>query len=164
MQLTAIQLFDQVLGANTIFVIAEAGYTFNHGFDEDGATKYDGTANVAINPLTATPFTDANGNIIVSGSVTESAWGYRALVGAEYSNVIAGVSLTPEMFWSHDVKGISSLGGSAFMEGNQRLGLTLNADYLNTYNASLSYTRYSGEQDDVLSDRDYAAISVGMQF
>ncbi len=163
-QVTALQLFDQVLGANSILFLAEAGFTYNHGFDEDGVTKYGGTAFPELNPATGTLYTDANGNVIIANSVTESSWGYRALVSAEYSGILPAITLTPEIYWSHDVEGVASASGSGFLEDNKRLGLSLSADYQNTYTGTVSYTRYSGGQDDSLSDRDYASISVGMQF
>jgi hypothetical protein len=146
-QLTAIQLFDQVLGASQIALVAEAGYTYLHDFDQYGDIKFDGTTFESM-----------------ADTVTESSWGYRALISADYTDVFAGVNLTPEIYWSQDVKGVSSAGGSAFVEGNERLGLTLNANYLNTYNASVSYTRLSGGENNLLRDRDYASISMGMQF
>jgi len=145
-QVTAIQLIDQVLGASSIALIGEAGFTHFNDFDEDGVTKYEGSA------------------LAVTNTATQDSWGYRALLIAEYTDVFAGVTLSPELYWSHDVSGVSGLGGSAFKEGNKRLGLTLNANYLNTYNASVSYTQISGEDDDLLSDRDFASISLGMQF
>jgi len=42
--------------------------------------------------------------------------------------------------------------------------LALNADYQSLYNGSISYTRYSGGQYSQVSDRDFASISVGVQF
>jgi len=145
-QVTATQLIDQVLGASTIALVGEAGFTHINDFDEDGVTKYEGSA------------------LSIKNTATQDSWGYRAMLIAEYPDVFAGITLTPELYWSHDVSGVSSLGGSAFREGNKRLGLTLNADYLNSYNASISYTQISGEDNDLLSDRDFASISLGMQF
>ncbi len=145
-QVTAIQLIDQVLGASSIAIIGEAGFTHINDFDENGITKYEGSA------------------LSVTDTATQDSWGYRALLIAEYTDVFSGISLSPELYWSEDVSGFASLGGSAFKEGNTRLGLTVNADYLNTYNASISYTKISGENNDLLSDRDYASVSLGMQF
>jgi len=62
------------------------------------------------------------------------------------------------------VEGVSPVTGSGFNEGDETLGLTLTADYLNTYNAAISYTQLSGGPANYLSDRDFASISVGMQF
>jgi len=149
-QLTAIKFYDQVGSASRITLIGEAGYTFIHGLDEsDDAIKfgrsgiYDGED---------------------EGFVTESSWGYRARIAADYPDVFAGVNLKPILSWSHDVKGFSPQPGGAFKEGQQSLGLTLKADYLATYYASISYTQFMGGDYSVVSDRDFASINVGMQF
>ena len=42
------------------------------------------------------------------GYVTDMAWGYRLRVSADYNNVLnTGVTVTPSVFWSHDVEGVS---------------------------------------------------------
>jgi hypothetical protein len=142
-----------VAGASRITVIGEAGYTFIHDFEEgDGVTKY-GRAGLY----------DVDG-AADDGFVTESSWGYRARIVANYSDVFAGINLKPVLAWSHDVKGFAPQPGGAFREGQQSLGLTVKADYLATYNASIGYTQYMGGDYSVISDRDFASVSVGMQF
>lgn len=148
-QVTAITFLDRMLGANQITLVGEVGYTFIHGFDEsDDAIKF-GRAAVF------------DGD---EGYVTESSWGYRARMMANYSDVFAGVNLTPILAWSEDVKGFAPQPGGAFNEGQQSLGFTLEADYLSTYNASVSYTQFMGGKYSLIKDRDFAAVSVGMQF
>jgi|GEM_PF-2843174 len=98
------------------------------------------------------------------GFVTESSYGYRTRVVAEYNDAFMGINLTPVLAFSHDVKGYAPQPGGAFVEGQQSLGFTLNADYQSTYNASLSYTQFMGGDYSVISDRDFASVSVGMQF
>ncbi len=151
-QVTAIKFIDQVAGANRITLIGEAGYTFIHDFKEgSGEIRY-GRAAIFSLP----------GN--TDGFVTESSYGYRARMVAEYTDVLMGVNLTPVLAFSHDVKGYAPQPGGAFIEGQQSLGLTLNADYQSTYSASLSYTQFMGGDYSVVSDRDYASISMGIQF
>src|SRR5690606_24429680 len=42
------------------------------------------------------------------GYVTDMAWGYRLRVSMDYNNVMnSGVTVTPSVFWSQDVEGIS---------------------------------------------------------
>ena len=147
LQLTAVQLLDRVLGADQVTLIGEAGYTFVNDYGQYGDLKFDGF-----------------GDETMVDTVTESAWGYRLLAKADYANAVAGIALSPEVFWSHDVEGVSSISGSGFVEGNERLGVGLNADYLNTYNASLSYTRISGGGNNTVSDRDFVSVSMGLQF
>lgn len=151
-QVTGIKFFDRVAGANRLTVIAEAGYTFIHDFKEGAGEIRYGRSGIY----------DVPGND--SGFVTEASYGYRARLVADYSDVFAGVNLTPILAWSHDVKGYAPQPGGAFMQGQKSLGFTLKADYLTTYNASIAYTQFSGGDNSVIYDRDFASISVGVQF
>ncbi len=145
-QVTAIQLIDQVLGASRFAIVAEAGYTFAHDFDEsDSAINFDG-----------------NGDKL--DTVTESSWGYRARVIGQYTDVFAGINLSPVLSLSHDVDGVAPAPGGNFIEGQKTIGFTLNAEYLNTYTAAVSYTQYSGGKTFNLGDRDFASFTLGMQF
>ena len=147
LQLTGIQLFDQVMGASQVMLVAEAGYTYVHDFNQYSGLNFEGTTFESM-----------------ADTLTESSWGYRTLISADYTDVFAGINLTPEIFWSHDVHGVSPAGGSGFIEGKKRMGLSLSANYLNTYNGSISYTRFSGAENNLVSDRDFASITMGMQF
>lgn len=44
------------------------------------------------------------------------------------------------------------------------MSLGLNADYQNTYNASLSYTDFFGGDYNTNVDRDFVALSFGVNF
>jgi len=149
-QITMLQFFDRFLGASRYTLIAEAGYTFIHDFDEsDSAIKF-GRAGVFDG--------------MEEGFVSESSWGYRARLVGEYSNVLPGVSLKPTLAWSHDVEGYAPQPGGMFTEGNQTIGFTLAADYMSLYNASISYTEYMGGDYNLYSDRDFVSVSLGVQF
>ncbi len=155
-QVSAIKFFDQVAGASRMTLIAEAGYTYIHDFDEGpSAMKYGRSA------IFGTPGAADNED---DGFVTESSWGYRARVVADYADVFAGINLKPMLAWSEDVKGYAPQPGGNFVEGQKSLGLSVVASYLHTYSASISYTQYTGGDYSVINDRDFASISVGMQF
>ncbi|MNY25685.1 hypothetical protein D3C86_1594850 [compost metagenome] len=94
------------------------------------------------------------------GFYTDSSWGYRLVASADYSNVFAGINLTPSVAWSHDVDGY----GPNFNEGSKAVSLGLRADYQNTYNASLSYTDFFGGDYNTVTDRDFVALSFGANF
>jgi len=51
-----------------------------------------------------------------------------------------------------------------FNEGAKAVSLALDADYLNTYTASLSYTDFFGGEYNTLIDRDFLALSFGVSF
>ena len=153
-QVTAIKFLDQFAGASRVTLIGEVGYTQIQDFDEgDDAIKFSRQG-----------IFEPEDEFINEGYVTESSWGYRARIVADYPDVFAGINLKPVIAWSHDVEGFAPQPGGAFREGNQSLGLTLKADYLNTYNASIGYTQYMGGDYNALEDRDFASISLGMQF
>ncbi len=153
-QVTAIKFFDQVAGASRIALVGEVGYTYIHSFDEgDTDIKY-GRSDV---------YGAAAGDSTDDGFTTESSYGYRVRIVGDYSDVFAGINLKPTIAWSDDVKGYSNPGGN-FNEGQQKLGLSVQATYLETYNASIAYTQYMGGDYSVVSDRDFASMSIGMQF
>ena len=144
-QVTAIKLFDQVLGANRYALVAEAGVTYVHDFDEDGDLKFDG-----------------NGDGL--DTVTEVSSGYRLRLSGDYSDVFAGVNLSPVLSFAHDVDGVAPAPGGNFLEDRKTIGLALNAEYANMYTAGISYTMYGGSLTNNLDDRDYAAVTLGVQF
>ena len=78
----------------------------------------------------------------------------------EYSDLIPGVQLRPNLAWSHDVEG----SGPNFEEGAKAVSLGLNADYQNTYTAALSYTNYFDGKYNTMTDRDFVSLSLGVNF
>jgi hypothetical protein len=152
-QVTAIKLFDQVLGANRYALVAEAGYTYVHDFDENDALKFDGSC-----------ADNAAGDQVCVDTVTEGSWGYRLRLSGDYSDVFAGVNLSPVLSFAHDVEGVAPAPGGNFLEDRRTLGLALNAEYANMYTAGISYTMYEGSETSSLDDRDYAALTLGVQF
>eukprot|EP01137_Pigoraptor_chileana_P022962 Opistho-2@88516 len=69
----------------------------------------------------------------------------------DYNNVFAGVNLKPNVSWSQDVSGYGPNG--LFNEGAKAISVGVDADYRNTYTASLSYTDFFGGDYNTLTDR-----------
>ena len=101
-------------------------------------------------------------NCTNDGYVTDSSWGYRIRAGLTYNDVFSGINLTPTLAWSHDVDGYSP--NSNFTEDAKALSLGLNAEYLNRYTASVSYTSFSGGDYSTVKDRDFLAIAFSVSF
>ncbi len=155
-QVTAIKFFDQVAGASRVTLIGEAGYTYISSFDEGSDAIKFGRSDIFGTPGAANSEDD--------GFVTTSSWGYRGRLVADYPDVFMGVNLRPMLAWSHDVEGYAPQPGGNFIEGQKTLGLSVQASYRETYTANMSYTQFSGGDFSAISDRDFASISVGMQF
>ncbi|HSF77472.1 MAG TPA: DUF1302 family protein, partial [Steroidobacteraceae bacterium] len=97
------------------------------------------------------------------GYVTDVSWGYRLRASLDYNNVMnSGVTLTPSVYWAHDVSGVSM--DPTFNEGRKTLGLGLKATYNKRYTFDLSYVSYDNHNFDGLFDRDFYSAAVGMTF
>lgn len=140
------QVFDQVMGAERLTVAGEAAWV--HVGDLSGSDRLGRDA----------VYGTAGGN----GFVTSNAWGYRLRAELDYANVFQGVSLKPSLAWSHDVEGYGPNG--LFVQGAKAVTLGVAADYQKTYTASLAYTDFFGGQYNVLKDRDYLAMTLGLNF
>ncbi|WP_370601622.1 DUF1302 domain-containing protein [Pseudomonas nitroreducens] len=148
-QTTFLHVFDPLLGADSMSLAAEIGVTHIGGLESLDKQRY-GRDSVF-------------GDIVQGGRhgyYTQTSWGYRAYSALKYTNVFAGINLTPNLGWSHDVDGY----GPTFNEGAKAVSLGLDADYRNTYTASLSYTNYFGGDFNTDIDRDYVSLSLGVNF
>lgn len=148
-QTTVLKIYNRVLGASRLIAIGEVGFTHIHGSLDNH--PYGRSSNYGA------------GNPGDDGFITKNSWGYRLRSRLEYPNAIAGINLNPGLAWSHDVNGVSPTGG-AFNEGNKAFSIGVDADYNNTYKASLSYTNFFGGDFNSVEDRDFVAASVGVSF
>ncbi|MCR1765103.1 DUF1302 domain-containing protein, partial [Pseudomonas aeruginosa] len=164
-QVTVTQFFDRVLAADRLTVVGEVGYNHLSGVDGDdlryGRDAIYGIGELPNNALCTGALNVANPQECNShGFYTRNSWGYRLRGILEYPNVFAGVNLKPNLAWSHDVEGY----GPNFSEGAKAVSVGLDADYQNTYTASISYTDFFGGNYNPINDRDFLAVSFGVNF
>lgn len=171
-QIALTQIFDQVLGASRLALIGEVGYNHIANISEGdgdsirfgrdplyGSGEYTQPSPLGGN-VCATLLNSRAEDCNTDGFYNRNSWGYRIRANLEYNNVIAGINLSPSLAWSHDVEGY----GPNFNEGNKAVSLGLSADYLNTYTASINYTDFFGGKYNTQSDRDFLAVSFGVNF
>ncbi|AMN78983.1 MULTISPECIES: DUF1302 domain-containing protein [Pseudomonas] len=185
-QTTLTHFFDQVMGASRLTLVGELGVTHVGGLESKSDVRYGrdpvfgpgalpatgarNTCSQILNPSTiggAGPGTDASNMSKYcdnDGFTTATSWGYRGRAIWEYPDVFAGVNLKPNVAWSHDVKGYSPGPGGNFEEGRKAVSLGLDAEYQNTYTASLAYTNFFGGKFSTVDDRDFVALSFGANF
>ena len=154
-QTTFTHFFDQVLGASRLTLVGEAAITSIGGLESRDEVRY-GRDSIYGSPTSAL----ARQEYGTHGFYTNTSWGYRARGILEYSNVFAGINLKPNMAWSHDVDGY----GPVFNEGSKAISVGLDAEYQNTYTASLSYTDFFDGDYNTQTDRDFVALSFGVSF
>lgn len=179
-QTTFTHFFDQVMGASRLTLVGEVGIVHVGGLEDSSELRYGRDPIYGPGPLNGTlsglptcqalntSTVGANSKDSVSkyceddGFVTSTSWGYRARAIWDYPDVFAGVNLKPSVSWSHDVDGYGPNG--LFTEGAKAVSLGLDADYQNTYTASLAYTDFFGGKYNTSIDRDFVALSFGMNF
>lgn len=163
-QLTAIHMWNQVLGASALSLVGEVGVTRVGALESVRTLRY-GRDNVfgAGTNADGTACTSAQPQCNNDGYVTRTSWGYRVRAGLDYPSAFANINLRPSLAFSHDVKGYSPQAGG-FNEGTKAISVGLDAELKNTYTASISYTNFFGGEFDVGRDRDFLALSVGMNF
>ncbi|MBD9415344.1 DUF1302 domain-containing protein [Pseudomonas sp. PDM16] len=169
LQVTATHFFDRVMGAERLTLVGEAAVVHTGGLEGDGGLRYGrdaiyGTGALPDNSLcrtnTNTTRPDECNN---NGYTTSTAWGYRVRAVWDYRNVFAGVSLRPNLAWSHDVEGYGP-STNPFNEGAKALSVGIDAEYDKTYSASLSYTNFFDGDYNTQVDRDFLALSFGVNF
>jgi hypothetical protein len=148
-QTTFTHFFDQVMGADRLTLVGEVGANSIGGLESINEIRYGRDSTFG---------NQAQGGR--HGYYTKTSWGYRARAIWDYSDAFAGVNLKPNISWSHDVDGY----GPNFNEGAKAASIGLDAEYRNTYTAGVSYTNFFGGDYNVLTDRDFLALSVGVNF
>jgi len=176
-QTTFTHFFDQVMGAERLTLVGEIGLTHMGGLDSPDKARYGRDPSYGPGPLPNGQCVALNASTLAgaaqnnlsrycenNGFATSDSWGYRARAIWDYNNVFAGINLKPSVAWSHDVSGYSPGPGGNFEEGRKAVSLGLEAEYQNTYTANLSYTNFFGGKYTTVDDRDFVALSVGMNF
>ena len=177
LQTTFTHFFDQVMGASRLTLVGEVGWTHVGGLESNSEARYGRDPVYGPGPLpngrcaslNASTLAGADKNNLTrycenDGFTTSDSWGYRARAIWDYPDVFAGVNLKPSVAWSHDVKGYSPGPGANFEEGRKAVSLGLDAEYQNTYTASLSYTNFFDGKYTTVDDRDFVALSFGVNF
>ncbi len=190
-QVNALKTYSNILGAENMLIIGEVGAQWNNVPDyTTGAVRY-GRGFMwghGSSPAYATTVAPTAGNLcsptfaglpvpVPAGSlynpsprgckndgyVTDFAWGYRIRVSMDYNNVFdSGVTVTPSVFWSQDVEGVSAT--PAFVQDRSALNLGLKFNYNKRYDLQLNWVQYGNSGYDPLFDRDYYSANVSMTF
>lgn len=166
-QVTAVHFVDQVMGASRLSLIGEVGMVYVSGLEGQGGVRYGRDTVYGLGEIYPDNNNCANAQPRFcnnDGFITTTSWGYRARASLDYPNALAGVNLQPSISWSHDVRGYAPAQSAGFNEGSKAISLGLNADYKNSYTASLSYTDFFGGTYNTQIDRDFVSLSVGVNF
>ena len=178
LQTTFTHFFDQVMGASRVTVVGEVGWTHVGGLEDTSVKRYGRDPIFGPGPLPNGRCESLNAGTLANtadkrnltryceddGFTTANSWGYRLRAVWDYPNALLGVNLQPNLAWSHDVEGYSPGPGGNFEEDRKAVSVGLNADYQNTYTMNLSYTDFFDGKYSTQDDRDFVALSFGVNF
>jgi hypothetical protein len=182
-QVNTVKTYSNVLGADNMLIVGEVGAQWNNvpdykkdnvrygrgfmwgygsgpgyaalGGDWCSPAYPDGTPSRTYNPSRRGCKND--------GYITDFAWGYRLRVSVDYLNVgNSGITMTPSLFWSQDVSGITM--DPAFQEDRTVLGLGMKFTYNKKYVFDVNYVSYADSGYDPLQDRDFYSVSASVTF
>ena len=149
--------------SQTVF-LAEAGFTRVQGLEKRSELRYEAAGTwTSANPV----FTQARIQPATQdgGFADSFSWGYRALLRMTYNNAVGPVSLSPQIAFSHDVNGTAPTPIGNFIEDRKTVTLSINAGYLHSWRAGLSYTNsFGGGAANLLNDRDFLAFTMNYSF
>jgi len=98
--------------------------------------------------------------------VTAFSYGYVLVGILQYNNAFGTpITLSPQIAWSHDVKGNSPAPMSNFREGRKRVSLAVNGSYQNTWRGGISYVNnFGNEKYTNTGDQDFVSINLSYSF
>ncbi|TLY55458.1 MAG: DUF1302 domain-containing protein [Gammaproteobacteria bacterium] len=173
LDVTATQVFANVLKASQAVLLVEAGGDYVPGLEDrlSGGPvglglRYDGPGtNLSGNPnLGGYPEFPSQ---VEPGSAfaTKFAWGYVISGRLEYDGVIGDWNLLPHFTWTQDASGNSPGPGGAFVSGRYASTVGLTASVRQRWDLDVSYTNYGGAgQYNLLNDRSFVAASIKFSF
>ena len=99
-----------------------------------------------------------------SYQVNKNAYGYTLVLSGTWNDVFAGVNLSPFVVYRDDFEGNSYQTGR-FIEGRKAYTLGIKAAYMNSLDAELQYTEFSGGgNNNAVRDRDNIGFNVKYSF
>ena len=153
-----------MLGSSQTVFLVETGFTRVQGLEKRSELRYEAagtwtSANPAFTQARIQPATQDG------GFADSFSWGYRALLRMTYNNAVGPVSLAPQIAFSHDVNGTAPTPIGNFIEDRKTVTLSINAGYLHSWRAGLSYTNsFGGGASNLLNDRDFLAFTLNYSF
>jgi hypothetical protein len=137
LQVTGTKSWPQVLDAEQLILVGEAGWTWFHSMPTN--QKFAGPG-VALPSTQLGALVAAAGGLQTDGWLTDFSWGYRLAARMEYSNALFGGNVSPRLAWSHDVRGVSP----TFNQDAKSWSLGVSWDYQRKWVVDAQYTSFLG--------------------
>ena len=160
-QVTLTHLFGPTLGASQFVGLIEIGGIDIRDMPDQDVLRLNGPG-TGRSGSTSGLMLDVQGGTETNPFATDFAWGYKVVAKLDYSDVFAGINMSPRVVFSHDVKGITPDPLFLFIEDRKSVALGLSFDYQSRWTAEINYnTFFDGVgTTNQIEDHDYVSLSI----
>ena len=163
-QMTITHLFGPTLGASQFVGLIEIGGININDMPDEDVLRLNGPGTARNGGIATAPGLEIplQNGVETNPFPTEFAWGYKIVGKLDYTNVFAGVNMSPRVVFSHDVKGITPDPLFLFVEDRKSVALGLTFDYQSTWKAEINYNSFFDGvgTTNQIEDRDYVSFSI----
>jgi hypothetical protein len=163
-QMTLTHLFGPTFGASQLVGLIEVGGININDMPDESVLRLNGPGTARSGGIASAPGLNKalQDGVESNPFPTEFAWGYRAIAKLDYTNVTAGINISPRVVFSHDVKGITPDPLFMFIEGRKSMSLGLTFDYQSRWKADINYNGFFGGvgTTNKMEDHDYVSLSI----
>lgn len=165
-QTTFTKVFGPMIGAQQLTLVGEVGGIWAD-LPSKGTLRYDGAGTFTAGDLNEMTLTGnaAFGATPASAFADSFSWGYQVLGKLDYTNVFAGVNLSPSLGFTHDVSGNTPLPLGNYVNGRKSVTIAAEFTFQNQWAFELRYVNFfGGGTYNLLADRDYVATTLKYSF
>jgi len=163
-QVTLTHLFGPRFGASQFVGLVEVGGININDMPSQDTLRLNGPGTARSGGIAIAPGLNQalQGGVESNPFPTEFAWGYRAIAKLDYTNVIAGINMSPRLVFAHDVSGITPDPLFMFIEDRKSLSLGLTFDYQSRWSADINYNSFFDGvgTTNKMEDHDYVSFSI----
>jgi hypothetical protein len=175
LDLTAIQAFSNVLGADQILVIGEVGFTHVYDMPAKDKLQLEGNGpnrthasegqDENVSPPGERNYAHLNPTRQRDGFADSFAWGVRSLIRGEYNDVVFGWTFRPTVILQWDIGGIAPMPLQNFVEGRKQFDIGTDITITDAWAARVNYQIYTGGgRENTYQDRDNLSFAVSYAF
>jgi len=163
-QMTLTHLFGPTFGASQFVGLVEIGGINISDMPDEDVLRLNGPGTSRNGGIATAPGLEqpVQNGIETNPFPTDFAWGYKVIAKLDYTNVVAGINISPRVVFSHDVKGITPDPLFLFIEDRKSVALGLSFDYQSRWSADVNYNSFFGGvgTTNQIEDRDYVSFSI----
>ena len=163
-QVTLTHLFGPMFGASQFVGLVEVGGININDMPDQDTLRLNGPGTARSGGIASAPGLNQalQGGVETNPFPTEFAWGYRAIAKLDYTNVVAGINMSPRLVFAHDVTGITPDPLFMFVEDRKSVSLGLTFDYQSSWSADVTYNSFFDGvgTTNQMEDRDYVSFSI----